>query len=180
MNESLAKMIDVQHFDARIERRINYTQTILAALLVVVIAVPFVFSWWYERNAEVVHKATLSDIAIVGESAVCPGDLLTTRHLFTVSGSGILVADATTWRITPPMTVVFSEARRFIVEDDFSRIVYRSYEIPATIIDERTNQPVPIPPGRYKRILAVSSPSRSSVFSKQSAEFTVLPEEECN
>lgn len=172
-------MIDVQQFDARIERRINYTQTILAVLLLVVIAVPFVLSFWYERTTDIIRDATISDIAIVGESQLCPGDMLTTRHTFSVRGSGTLVADATTWRMTPPMTVVFSEARRFIVEDDFSRVVYRGYEIPATIIDERTQKPVPLEPGRYKRILAVSSPSRSGVFSKQSVEFTVLPEEEC-
>ncbi len=50
----------------------------------------------------------------------------------------------------------------------------------ATVIDERTLQPVPLEPGRYKRIVAVSSPSRSGVFSKQSVEFVVLPPEECN
>lgn len=166
-------MIDVRQIDERIERRINYTQSLLAALLLVVIAVPFAFSWWYSETSDAIRDVSLTEMSIVSNTALCPGEILTTRHRFAAKGTGILIADATTWRITPPMTIVLSEARRFIVEGDSSRIVYRSYVIPATYTDERTLQQVPLEPGRYKRIISVSSESSGGIFSAQSVEFTV-------
>ena len=50
----------------------------------------------------------------VGETALCPGDTLRYDIALYVSGPGVFDLDVTTWRITPPATVIFSQKRRMV------------------------------------------------------------------
>ena len=162
----------------RSEKRLNFTQYILFALLIVVISVPVIGGWWASRNLPIVSTIKIDGLAIVGESAVCPGEPLVWGYHFHAEGSGTLVRDRTLWEMTPPRTKIFSTREYFILDGPIEQDLIETWHVPHTYRNPETDAMEPLPPGHYKRILSISSPSRSTVTAIDSAEFEILGD--CN
>ena len=156
-----------------LEKRAALIQAVLLGLLFVVIMLPITLLAWYQFRVQIVHSVRISDAQIVGPRAVCPGEQLVIEFQFIAAGAGILDQDATMWRMTPPATVIDSESTRFILATDIDRLMTATWTVPETYIEETTGLDVTLPPGDYKRILAISSPSTAGVFTTASVDFSI-------
>jgi hypothetical protein len=166
-------------FEKSVERRLNFTQYIIIGLLIVVIGVPFVVVNWFSRTADVIDKVEISNVQILGGNELCPGERLSWSFDLTVRGTGNLDIDGTSYRVAPPSTIVFSNTRRMVVFGDLTERVVDSWLVPVTHINPANGEAEPFPAGRYLRLIAISSPSRSTIFTKAIVPFTVLAEADC-
>lgn len=157
----------------RLEARLNVLQYVVIALLVVVIVVPFVWTWWLTRQIPVVSTVSIDNVQTVSETALCPGDPLVVSYDFHAQGAGILIRDWTLWNIDPPKTVIFSTARRFILDGPIDQHLTETWHIPRNFLNHETEQLEPLPTGRYRRYLAISSPSRSTVVAIVAVDFEI-------
>lgn len=168
---------EIPVIDRRLERRFNFVQGVLIALLIVVIFVPIIASWWIGRQLPVVSTVSIDNVRLLSPSELCPGDALTFSYDFHAKGAGILVRDLTLWRTDPPpRTLIYSTARRFILDGPIDQHLTETWHIPSTYLDYETEQMTPLPPGGYRRYLAISSPSRSTVVAITSVAFTIKPD----
>jgi hypothetical protein len=178
-------MIDAHMFsqsdtlDRRIERRLNFTQFIIIALLVVVISVPFLIYYWFAQTSDVIRDVEISNVQILGSNELCPGERLSWSFALTVTGTGNLDIDGTSYRISPPSTIVFSNTRRMVVFGDMQELVVDSWLVPVTRVNPASGEAEPFPSGSYLRLIAISSPSRSTIFTKAIVPFTVKAEADC-
>jgi hypothetical protein len=175
-------MIDIPTLDMRLEqrleRRLNFTQWILITLLLVVIAVPIIVSWWIAKNTPIISTIGIDNVQVVGETDLCPGEKLIFSYNFHAQGAGVLVRDTTAYNIDPPKTLIFSTSRRFILDGPVDQHLTEAWTIPAIFHNYETDEDEPLPPGNYRRYLSISSPSRSTVIAIISVPFSV--KEECS
>lgn len=150
--------------------RINYGLIIAGIIL---IAVPAIGTWWVSRQIPVVNTVEVENLRIVGETELCPGDPLILEYDFHAKGAGVLVRDFSLWLITPPKTMIYSTSRRFILDGPTDQYLRETWTLPDTYFNYETEQMEPIEAGRYRRYMAISSPSRSSVIAIASVEFIV-------
>lgn len=156
-----------------LERRSRFIQWFLVALLVVVIAVPIVGALWLSQVQSEVSSVNIDSIRVVGHGDLCPGERLFWSYDLIAAGSGLLEIDGTTYKAQPPSTVVFSNPNRMVMSDGILERVVDFWEVPLTHIDQETGESVPFPTGEFRRLIAVSSPTRSSVFATDRISFTV-------
>lgn len=171
-------MIEMPTIDSRVERRLerrlNFTQWILGTLLVIIIATPVVISWWIARQTPFISTVSVDSVQAVGETALCPGDPLVVTYDFHAKGAGVLVRDRTLWQLEPPpKTIIFSTSRRFILTGPIDQHLTEAWHVPPTYRNPETDLYEPIPPGDYALLMAISSPSRSTVVAISSVSFSV-------
>jgi hypothetical protein len=174
-----AQVIEVQvKKEADLRRQIRRINVFLLVVLAILIIGPAAVTWWIQRQLPIVNVVSIDNVQVIGETALCPGDVLKFSYDFHAKGAGVLVRDLTTWRKTPPKTVIFSTSRRFILDGPIDQHLIEAWHIPSTFHDYETDRDEPIPPGDYRRYLAISSPSRSTVVAITSVEFSIR--EDCN
>lgn len=157
----------------QLEKRLNVLQWVVVILLVVVIAVPGLVTWWISRNLPVVDVVKIENLQIVGKTELCKGDPLIVEYDFHAKGKGVLVRDFTLWDIEPPRTLIFSMSRRFILDGPIDQHLREAWHIPDTYLNYETEEMEPLAPGAYRRFLAISSPSRSTVIDIASVDFVL-------
>lgn len=158
----------------QLEKRLNILQWVILVLLAVVIVVPFIITSWISSQLPVVSTVEIENVKIVGMQELCPGDPLVYSYSFHARGTGVLVRDRVLWRVTPPpKTMVFSVSRRFILAEPIDQELTEAWHIPTVYINPETDQEEPIPPGDYRLLFAISSPSRSTVIAIASVDFTI-------
>lgn len=150
--------------------RINYGLIVAGVIL---LAVPAIGTWWVSRQIPVVNTVEVENLRIIGETELCPGDQLILEYDFHAKGAGVLVRDFSLWLVTPPKTMIYSASRRFILDGPTDQHLRETWTIPETYFNYETELQEPIQPGAYRRYLAISSPSRSSVIAIASIEFLV-------
>lgn len=157
-----------------LRRHLRRQQLSLTLVVLALIAGPIYVRWWLEQQYPSISTISISEVEIVGERELCPGDNLTIRFAFHAEGAGLLIRDSTTWRTTPPETVVFSTQRRFILSGPIDQQLTEVWNVPATYISADTGLAETLTPGVYERLISISSPSRDNVIAIASAPFTVL------
>lgn len=163
----------------RLERRSYWVQIAFTLALLFVIAAPFLLAWWINSNPNLIHELKASNMRVIGPSDLCPGDNLTVGFDFTGKGHGLVIEDATFYRVTPPATIITSQSQRYILAQDSQRSVTRVWRVPRTYVDEATGKTAPLEPGNYRRLYALSAPSRGAIVDVESVDFTVKEEEDC-
>lgn len=162
---------DQQNSD--VVRQIKIVNMALLALVVVLIAVPAVGGWWVSRQLPVVSTVTVDNLRVIGASALCPGDPLTVEYDLHAKGAGILVRDWTSWLVTPPKTMIFSTSRRFILDGPIDQHLRETWHVPSLYLNYETEVYEPLPVGDYRRYLAISSPSRSTVIAIANVPYSI-------
>ncbi len=157
-----------QEKTVKLRREVRFTNRIAMFSLALLIILPIAYSMWSDVR--------VSNLHIVGDSTLCPGEKLEIEYYLSVNSASILVRDWTTWSIDPPLTKLFSTAERFIVESELDQRIKRTWRVPEEFLNTETDEIEPMPPGKYRRILAVSSPSRSSSISIAAIDFEILGE----
>lgn len=165
-----------QEYDAA--KQIRRLNLILLAVFVVILATPPIGAWWVSRQLPVVNTVSIENVRTVGSTTLCAGEPLVYRYDFHAGGSGVLIRDRVIWRLTPPpKTMIFSISRRFILSEPIDQDLTETWHIPNTFHNPETDMIEPLPPGDYRMIFAISSPSRSTVVSIGSVDFSIV--EDC-
>lgn len=157
----------------QLENRLNVLQYVVIALLVVVIVVPIWITWWISSQLPIVDMVSIDNLQIVGKTDLCKGEPLIIEYDFHAKGEGVLVRDFTLWNLDPPRTLIYSMSRRFILAGPIDQHLRESWHIPDTFLNYETEEMEPLTPGAYRRYLAISSPSRSTVVTIASIDFVL-------
>lgn len=157
----------------RLESRLNLLLSVVGVLLVIVVAAAVVVPLWINSQLPVVSTVEIDNMQIVGPTALCPGEPLVLEYDFHAKGAGVLVRDFTLWLTTPPKTMVYSTSRRFILDGPTDQHLRETWTIPNDYFNYETELQEPIPPGQYKRYMAISSPSRSTAISIGEVAFEI-------
>lgn len=155
-------------------RQIKRLNVLLLVVFAAILAIPAIGSWWISRQIPTVNTVEIDNVRIESAAALCPGEPLVVSYDFHAKGAGILVRDWTLWRTDPPpRTLIYSTARRFILDGPIDQHLIETWHIPHTYLNYETEKREPIPPGGYRRYLAISSPSRSSVVAIIAVNFEI-------
>jgi hypothetical protein len=160
--------------DTDLRRQIRRVNLILLVVLAVLIGGPAIVTWAIARQYPSISTISIDNLHITGRALLCPGEPLIWQYNFHAAGSGVLVRDKTLWSITPPKTKIFSSREYFILENAIDQDLTETWYVPTSYTNPETALPEPLPPGVYRRVLAISSPSRSTVIAIASVEFEVL------
>lgn len=154
----------------RLLLRINRGLIIAGVILLVI---PLIASWWVARQLPVVSAVKIDNMKTVGNTALCPGEKLIITYDFHAKGAGVLVRDWTTWSMEPPRTMIYSEWRRFILDDPIDQHLRETWTIPGNYFNYENGALESMPPGPYRRYLAISSPSRSTTIDTAFVSFSI-------
>lgn len=165
--------------DDDFKKQVKRTNIFLLLVAFALFAGPALLGWWAARQIPAVQTLTIENLHVIGETSLCPGQPLIVGYDFHAQGSGVLVRDWSTWLVTPPKTMIFSNSRRFILDGPVDQHLTETWHVPDTYLNYETELPEPLPPGQYRRHLAISSPSRSTVIAISSVDFEIKPTEEC-
>lgn len=155
-------------------RRLNFTQRILLAMMATVIVVPFIVTYWLSRQYPSVSTIALDDLAVPAATSLCPGDVLRYSFRLHAAGAGVLVRDRTIFQLAPPpRTLIFSDARRFILTEAIDQQLSEAWHIPLRYVNPATDELDTLLPGEYSLRLAVSSPSRSTIVDIAETRFSI-------
>lgn len=164
--------------DADLRRQVRRVNVFLLLILAALVIGPLGVTWWINRQYPSISTVSLDALHAVGETDLCPGDPLVIEYAFHAAGAGVLVRDATVWQITPPKTVIFSTSRRFILEGPVDQTLVETWHVPPSYVNPSTDKPEPLPPGDYRRIMAISSPNNSIIIAIAGVDFTIR--EDCS
>lgn len=165
--------------DERDERRARMMQGLTLIVLLALLGA-WIWGLVYEYNQPRIRNMSISDARVVGESAICPGDLLRVSYHFHAEGSGLLEVDNSLWAVDPPpRTIIYSAARRFVLAETIDQDVIEAWRVPESYTDFATGTETRLAPGMYRRDLAISAPVRGGVVATASVHFRIAEEEEC-
>lgn len=162
--------------DERAELIGHILQWVLAAG-VAVIAITLVWSIIYSLNQPRIREVDIANLRVVGDSELCVGEWLTIAFDTHVEGEGVLILDASTQRISPPRTVVFSNWLRFPIRGPVDEQTTVTWQVPHEFPDAETGQLAAFPAGAYLRNVALSAANRGTISDMESVPFTVI--EDC-
>lgn len=157
--------------DADFRAQLRRLNSVILAVLVAILVVPGLATWWISRQLPVVSTVSIDNMQLLSAPLVCPGDAVVVEYDFHAQGAGVLVRDWTAWFVEPPKTIIFSTSRRFILDGPIDQHLTETWHIPHTYLNPETEQDEPLPAGQYRRYLAISSPSRSTVIAIASVAF---------
>lgn len=146
-------------------------------LLLVVVALGAIANgglYWYasaERPGPTLMQFT--EARATGPTALCPGDVLRYDVSLHVSGPGVFDLDVAVFRLTPPVTVVFSSTRRMVFSGPSDYQLARQWRIPQTYSSPVDGSPERWAAGQYERRHAITTASRSTVPSIVMIPFSI-------
>lgn len=138
-----------------IERRGHVLNVVLAALLIIIIVWA---SWasWRDRSQPKIVSIDISNVQIVGPTALCPGDRLTVLYQLAVDGQGTLMWDNGVYRGNQPAE--FSDTKRLYVEGPATLDLHDVWQVPEFPDSANSSLPAWLP-GQYRRYIAISASS---------------------
>lgn len=150
----------------------TFTQWALLAVLIIISA-SFALSILFNFFGKEIKRIDIWDARIVGSSALCPGEKLIIAFKLHADGTGKLVEDASVWVEIPPKTVIYSETKALLVDGLIEQEQEIAWEVPKTYINPSNLEELPLPPGPYRRIFAISSATDKGVFALDRVLFSI-------
>ena len=141
-----------------------------------VIAVVFSAAWFYltiipERPGKTLMR--FQEVVPLSSTNLCSGDKLQYQVGLEVYAPGVFVYDVSIWRITPPMTVIFSDPQRVVFTQPQTYVVTREWTVPSTYVDPGSLERVEWLPGEYEMRFGLSTSTRSTLPSTTVLPFTI-------
>lgn len=135
-------------------------------ILLWLVAVGFIVNgalWLFASTERPGHALMeFTHAAPTGETALCPGDILSYDVALHVSGPGVFDLDVTVWRTTPPATVLFSSTRRLVFSGPTDYELERTWTVPEMYASSIDGSPERWAAGHYERRHAITTSSRST------------------
>lgn len=159
--------------DVRDERRARIMQWLIVAILLIMVGT-WVWGLVYSYTQPRIRNMSITNARVVGDTAICPGDLLLVSYHFHAEGSGLLEVDNSLWAVDPPpRTIIYSAARRFVLAETIDQDVMEAWRVPTHFVDFATGNETTLAPGSYRRDLAISAPVRGGAVATASVNFEV-------
>lgn len=174
MSELLERLTspDQRKLDDQKQKNAQQNHAVIIGVLIV-LCISSVFSSFRNFQQPKIGDITISQPVLLGPSELCPGDHLIYQFEWHGSGLGVLDFDATIWRVDPPLTDIFSDSLRDVLPGNSSQMRKVAWPVPYTYHDLATDSDVPLPPGNYERLIAITSPSRSLSSDAKAISFTI-------
>lgn len=137
------------------ERRAQLNQYIILGVLAFFVGVYF-FQWWRISQAIKIDRIAVSNVRLIGPSAVCPGDHLTTRYDLDVQGFGIIITDGATYRDGQPIT--YSQSQRVPADGPATLVLTDDWIVPPQP-DMMVHGSREWLPGDYERLVTLAASS---------------------
>lgn len=174
MSETAVLDARLNHIDRQFAR---YRRIILWAMVIGVIVNGALFLRLAgpERPGQTLMELTLVD----GWTAptVCPGETVDIDYTVHIRASGVFSMDRSLWRVSPPLTLIFSTTETGVYPTAIDFISRREWAVPVTYISPIDGKAARLTPGDYEWRWAMSTTSRSTVPSILVVPFRV--KEDC-
>lgn len=115
----------------------------------------------------------LSEAQVLGPTDLCPGDSLNFSVDVEVLEQGIYQLSMSTWKTSPPTTVVFSEGLDMVIADSREFPIAIEWVVTDMYISPYTGKPTEWEAGEYSRDVAVSAVDRNTTPSIVAIPFTI-------
>lgn len=174
-NRSSAEVLDhlIEKVTTQPEKpKWSFMQWGLLAILLI-ISGSIIASILFNIFGKEIKRIEISNVHVVGPSALCPGEKLTIAYNLHADGTGKLVEDATVWVESPPKTVIYSATRPLLVDGLLEQEQTIAWPVPVTYVNPADLEEAPLPPGEYKRIFSISSATDEDVFALDRVLFTI-------
>lgn len=159
---------------SEIDRRFqNYRRLIFGVMVAALIANGALF--WTLAGPERPGQA-LMELALVDgwtPPTVCPGERVVFDYVVHIRGAGVFTLDRTLWRVSPPMTLVFSQSQQGVYPAPIDFAARREWMVPMTYTNPVNEQPAKLTAGAYEWRWAMSTVSRSTLPSILTLPFRV-------
>lgn len=156
----------------------DFTRWTLLAILVIIVGT-WILLFLLNLFGKEIKNIEISNVRIVGPSALCPGEKLTIAFNLHADGTGKLVEDGTIWIEVPPKTVIYSETKPLLVDGLLEQEQTIAWLVPETYINPADLAELPLPAGEYKRIFAISSATDEDVFALDRVTFSIKENKDC-
>lgn len=108
---------------------------------------------------------TLMELELVSDwtpPTVCPGERVNIDYTVHIRASGVFSMDRSLWRVSPPMTLIFSQTETGVYPAKIDFMSRREWLVPKTYTNPIDERPAAMPPGEYEFRWAMSTTSRST------------------
>lgn len=110
------------------------------------------------------------------QPTVCPGETVDIDYTVHIRASGVFSMDRSLWRVSPPLTLIFSTTETGVYPTAIDFISRREWAVPVTYISPIDGKAARLTPGDYEWRWAMSTTSRSTTPSILTVPFTVKSE----
>jgi hypothetical protein len=152
---------------------IQRTQRWIMILAILLVVIPVLSGWVFNRFIVQVDSVTIENTHVIGDSVICPGEILFYEYEIEALGAGDLMKNHTIWQIDPPLTLIFSTPRYFILPEAVHQYVRDSWPVPSGFYSYREGKVIPLGPGTFKLLFSVSSPTRSTIHDQGEVMFSI-------
>lgn len=160
--------------EEQLTKRLNNNNRNIILIIILSVVFSIFYREWKESKLFKVEYVEMNNLHVLSKSTeLCHGDKLSFGYDLHIAGDGILIRDLTVWRVDPPQTIIYSEFRRSIINEETDQHHIETFKIPHSYHNYETDEWEPIPPGRYERRFSISSPSNLEAFTKASIPFTI-------
>lgn len=141
-----------------------------------VLALQFALAWLVLTDVSAPGPAGFAYVGVeaLGDTTLCPGDVLRYRLDMRYQVAGVYEVDVSLWRVTPPLTVIASTARRVVIAEPTELQLDFAWTVPDGYISAQTGETLPLEPGLYERHHAVTTSSRSTQPAIVTVPFVVM------
>ncbi len=167
------KVLPKSDSDEDLSKWVKSINKILIFVVILLALVPTFLTWYAAQRYPRVSTLQISEMQLLDSYYLCPGDKLIYEYRIKSKGEGNLDRRRTLWRIEPPRTVLFSETEEYIMDGDREDVMTEAWRIPETYINPSTDDVEPLPPGLYKRIISIASPTNSTLSTVSSVIFEI-------
>ena len=108
--------------------------------------------------------------------SVCPGETVDIDYTVHIRAPGVFSLDRSLWRVSPPLTLIFSTTETGIYPATIDFMSRREWVVPETYVSPIDGKAARLEPGEYEWRWAISTTSRSTVPSILTVPFSVKAE----
>lgn len=170
---------EIEESTDRFISKAKTTNRMLLIAIALVVLVPLLYNIYLDSKINFVKQVDIKDLTVLSGTDLCIGDTLTFAYTLHARGSGVLALDLTLWRVDPPKTVIYSKSERFIIDEPVEQRSVESWRVSSFYKNREKDMLDFIPPGNYRRIIAISSPTNYKIVDIESIDFTIKSKEEC-
>ena len=154
----------------------NYRRIILWAMMVGLMVNGTLF--WILAGPERPGRSLMELELVDGWTApsVCPGETVDVDYTVHIRAPGVFSLDRSLWRVSPPLTLIFSTTETGIYPATIDFMSRREWVVPETYVSPIDGKAARLEPGEYEWRWAMSTTSRSTNPSILVVPFSVKAE----
>lgn len=176
--DEMVRMVQRQHAERvkAIKRGYRSDLTVMLLLLVALLGFsvlgPWIVANWLPARS-LPNVVQVENLTVVGEAALCPGDVLTYRYELVADSAGVIEIDTSAVRVDAAYFMVPSTPSRIVIDGPIRVPMTERWVVSEFARDPRTGEFLLWQPGRYLRTLSISTPGQSSTPAIAAVPFSI-------